>query len=90
MGVAIIGFAAYRDDTGRLCTFEYVVLPYQGLLSKANFHTASVPRIPDRLPSLKPTLRRLNISLDNGGDGFHRKVCMLIHIHIFPIYLSRF
>jgi hypothetical protein len=24
MGVAIIGFAAYRDVEGRLCTFEYV------------------------------------------------------------------
>lgn len=24
MGVAIVGFAAYRDDTGKLCTFEYV------------------------------------------------------------------
>ena len=25
MGVAIFGFAAYRDDTGKLCTFEYVI-----------------------------------------------------------------
>ena len=24
MGVAIVGFAAYRDSEGRLCTFEYV------------------------------------------------------------------
>ena len=24
MGVAIIGFAAYRDSEGKLCTFEYV------------------------------------------------------------------
>jgi hypothetical protein len=22
MGVAIVGFAAYRDSTGKLCTFE--------------------------------------------------------------------
>jgi hypothetical protein len=27
MGVAIVGFAAYRDDTGKLCTFEYVTSP---------------------------------------------------------------
>jgi hypothetical protein len=26
MGVAIVGFAAFRDDTGKLCTFEYVTL----------------------------------------------------------------
>lgn len=24
MGVAIVGVAAYQDDTGKLCTFEYV------------------------------------------------------------------
>jgi len=24
MGVEIIGFAAYRDSEGKLCTFEYV------------------------------------------------------------------
>jgi hypothetical protein len=24
MGVAIVGFAAYRDGEGKLCTFEYV------------------------------------------------------------------
>jgi hypothetical protein len=24
MGVAIIGFAAYRNEEGKLCTFEYV------------------------------------------------------------------
>ena len=28
MGVAIIGFAAYRDDDGKLCTFEYVIHSY--------------------------------------------------------------
>lgn len=27
MGVAIVGVAAYRDDTGKLCTFEYVTSP---------------------------------------------------------------
>ena len=26
MGVAIIGFAVFRDDTGKLCTFEYVTI----------------------------------------------------------------
>lgn len=26
MGVAIVGFAAYRDGTGKLCTFEYVIV----------------------------------------------------------------
>ena len=25
MGVAIVGFAAYRNDEGKLCTFEYVI-----------------------------------------------------------------
>ena len=25
MGVAIVGIAAYRDDTGKLCTFECVI-----------------------------------------------------------------
>ena len=32
MGVAIVGCAAYRDNEGRLCTFEYVIP-----LSKAYF-----------------------------------------------------
>lgn len=26
MGVAIVGFAAYRDEGGKLCTFAYVTL----------------------------------------------------------------
>jgi len=25
MGVEIIGFAAYKDTEGKLCTFEYVI-----------------------------------------------------------------
>ena len=25
MGVEIVGVAAYQDDTGKLCTFEYVI-----------------------------------------------------------------
>ena len=28
MGVAIVGFAAYRDEDGKLCTFEYITLPH--------------------------------------------------------------
>lgn len=31
MGVAIVGFAAYRDESGKLCTFEYVIPSFQGL-----------------------------------------------------------
>lgn len=27
MGVAMVGFAAYRNEEGKLCTFEYVFLP---------------------------------------------------------------
>ena len=34
MGVSIIGFAAYRDSEGKLCTFEYVSsFPYDLLCS---------------------------------------------------------
>lgn len=28
MGVAVVGFAAYRDTNGKLCTFEYITLPH--------------------------------------------------------------
>lgn len=31
MGVAIVGFATYRDDEGKLCTFEYVTSLPPGL-----------------------------------------------------------
>ena len=57
------------------------------LIIKANFHIASVPKIQNRYPSLKHTLRILNNSLDNGGDGFHKRVlCVDFH---FPVtYLS--
>jgi hypothetical protein len=30
MGVGIVGFAAYRDEENKLCTFEYVTLSLQG------------------------------------------------------------
>jgi hypothetical protein len=33
MGVAIVGFAAYRDTQGKLCTFEYVTLHQDPLYS---------------------------------------------------------
>ena len=32
MGVAMIGFAAFRDEEGKLCTFEYVFFPPQSLI----------------------------------------------------------
>jgi hypothetical protein len=76
MGVAIIGFAAYWDESGKLCTFEYVTPLLQGLFvwPKANSHTASAPRISKKTPFLKHTLRTLNNFSENGEDGFHRMV----------------
>ena len=41
MGVAIVGFAAYRDEEGRLCTFEYVTF----LLSRPHFSYQSWPSL---------------------------------------------
>jgi hypothetical protein len=42
MGVAIVGFAAYRDTNGKLCTFEYVFPPPPQILFlrlKIKFHS---------------------------------------------------
>ena len=42
MGVAIVGFAAYRDANGKLCTFECVCPPPSQILFlrlKTNFHS---------------------------------------------------
>lgn len=32
MGVAVVGFAAYRNEAGKLCTFEYVISSSQELI----------------------------------------------------------
>jgi hypothetical protein len=36
MGVAIVGFAAYRDESGKLCTFEYGLPSLSGLIDMTN------------------------------------------------------
>jgi len=73
MGVAIVGFAAYRDDEGKLCTFEYA--PFHTCpFSMTNSYTAFVPRMTEKTPFLRHTPRILNNSLENGGNGFCRRV----------------
>ena len=57
MGVAIIGFAAYRDEDGKLCTFEYVTLLSKPIfLTKACLYIASLLRMTRRVPSIRHTL----------------------------------
>ena len=81
MGVEIIGFAAYRNNEGKLCAFEYV-LPLFSRLLQSNFHIASPLRM---TPLLKHILRRLTNSLESGQNGLHKRVMLadLYPVHLF-------
>ena len=75
MGVSIIGFAAYRDEEGKLCTFEYVTLLLRPTsLTKAGLCIASPLRMTRGAPSMRHTLGMSISSLENGGNGSHRRV----------------
>ena len=76
MGVAMVGFATYRDDEGKLRTFEYVapLPPGPTLLTKANPHTDSVLMMTGRPASPKQIIRMLKGSLENGGNGLQKRV----------------
>jgi len=75
MGVAIVGFAAYRDEEGKLCTFEYVnLLSRPTSLTKASLHIASLLRMARRTPLVRNTPGMLTNSLENGENGSHRRV----------------
>lgn len=58
MGVAIVGFAAFRDEEGKLCRFEYASIPpwLDNLLKVPN--TGLVLQILGQVPFPKSTQRR--------------------------------
>jgi hypothetical protein len=74
MGVAIVGIAAYRDNEGKLCTFEYVISPTSTLLTRANPYIASALRMRGGTPSSKHTPRMLKNSWESGENGLHKRV----------------
>ena len=88
MGVAMVGFAAYRDDEGKLCTFEYVTpSPGPTLITEADPFIASALRMIGRTPSFKHILRMLKSFLENGGNGLHKRVILVEFCSVLPTYL---
>ena len=75
MGVAIVGFAAYRDEDGKLNTFKFVAPSLKHTFHLiSNSSAASAQRTPERTHLLKHTLRILGDSFMNGEIGLQTKV----------------
>jgi len=89
MGVAIVGVAAYRDDTGRLCTFEYVTfLMLIGWL-RSHSYIVSAPRIAEKTHFPRHILRILKTFLGNGASGSQRMV-LYTNLYLFHLLTSWF